>query len=176
MPTSLLDPSSATQATRRQRSALPSLHRHGPPRAGAHLDGRPQPAKQHKLHIIIDDERVFVHALALLLRSVGYQVVHVPDSVAAPIWLAAHTPGLVLLDLWLPAAGGRRLAHELHARYGQAFPRLVLTAGYLSSDAVQALGAAGYLRKPFDLDDLLRAVEYLVPITYDEQLPCGSSQ
>jgi DNA-binding response OmpR family regulator len=118
--------------------------------------------------LIIEDDRNIFQALALLLRPAGYHVVHAPDSRSALTWLAAHTPALVVLDLWIPVDGGRHVAHAIRQQYGSAVPMLVLTAERLTADAVTALGAAGYLRKPFDLDDVLAVVAHLVPLTYGD--------
>jgi DNA-binding response OmpR family regulator len=85
--------------------------------------------------------------------------------------LAAHTPALVVLDLWIPVDGGRHVAHAIRQQYGATVPVLLLTAERLTTDAVSALGAAGYLRKPFDLDDVLNVVAGLVPLAYgDDQV------
>jgi CheY-like chemotaxis protein len=116
--------------------------------------------------LIVEDEESIFQVLAPLLRSVGYHVVHAPNSLCALVWLAAHQPALVLLDLWIPVDGGRRLATAIRQQYGSAVPILLLTAAYVAAEAVNAFGAVGYLRKPFDLDDLLAAVERIVPIDY----------
>ena len=75
---------------------------------------------------------------------------------------------LVVLDLRIPVDGGRRVAQVIRQQYGSGVPVLVMTAEHLTADAVTALGAVGYLRKPFDLDDVLAAVERSVPIDYGE--------
>jgi DNA-binding response OmpR family regulator len=118
--------------------------------------------------LIIEDDQCIFQTLALLLRLAGYHVVHAPDSQCALTWLAAHQPALVMLDLWIPVAGGRRVAAAIRERYGAGVPVLVVTAEHLTAEAVTALGAVGYLRKPFDLDDVLAAVERSVPIDYGE--------
>jgi DNA-binding response OmpR family regulator len=121
--------------------------------------------------LIVEDDRSIFQALALLLRPAGYHVVHAPDSRSALTWLAAHTPALVVLDLWIPVDGGRHMAHAIRQQYGATVPVLLLTAERLTTDAVTVLGAVGYLRKPFDLDDVFIVVARLVPLAYgDDQV------
>ena len=60
------------------------------------------------------------------------------------------------------------LPRTAQQQYGATVPILLLTAEYLSAERVTALGAVGYLRKPFDLDDLLAAVERIAPVVYGE--------
>jgi DNA-binding response OmpR family regulator len=75
-------------------------------------------------------------------------------------------PALILLDLWIPEYGGLRLAQEIRARHGSVAPLLVLTGEYLQGERRTALDAAGYLRKPLHVDEILAAVERLAPIDY----------
>ena len=117
--------------------------------------------------LIIEDDQSIAQLLTQFLESVGYRAVPVHDSRSALAWLAAHTPALILLDLWIPEYGGLRLAREIRARPGPVAPLLVLTGEYLTPDAILALGAAGYLRKPFNLDEIVAEVERLAPIDYD---------
>ena len=76
---------------------------------------------------MIEDDLPVAQVLEFLLTSFGYHVVPVHDSRGALAWLAAHTPALILLDLWIPAYGGLRLAQEIRGRHGTVAPLLVQT-------------------------------------------------
>jgi DNA-binding NtrC family response regulator len=70
-------------------------------------------------------------------------------------------PDLVLLDLRLPDGSGMQFLEALANEAASAPAVIVLTAFAEVDDAVQAMkrGAADYLKKPIDLDELLIAVE-----------------
>jgi DNA-binding NtrC family response regulator len=81
--------------------------------------------------------------------------------------MQAAAPDLVLLDLRLPDGNGLDFLAEL-AALGEDRPQaLVLTAYGEIGDAVQAikLGAADYLKKPIDLDELRLVVERVLAST-----------
>jgi CheY-like chemotaxis protein len=79
---------------------------------------------------------------------------------AAPA--GAGLPGLILLDLSLPGAGGLELLRELKSDPTlRVIPVVVLTASVLDRERRRAfeLGAAGYVVKPIDFEEFVRAVE-----------------
>ncbi|MCP2936804.1 response regulator, partial [Salmonella enterica subsp. enterica serovar Typhimurium] len=74
--------------------------------------------------------------------------------------LGGFAPDVVLLDLRLPDGHGLDLLAELNGD-NRAAPVVVLTAYGEVEDAVRAmkLGAADYLKKPVDLEELQLVVE-----------------
>lgn len=66
-------------------------------------------------------------------------------------------PCLILLDLRLPAMDGSAVVAQRQLP-GPAAAIVVLSAEPDGQWEARELGAAGYLRKPFDLDDLLITV------------------
>jgi len=67
-------------------------------------------------------------------------------------------PCLILLDLRLPAMDGSAVVVAQRQLPGPAAAIVVLSAEPDGQWEARELGAAGYLRKPFDLDDLLITV------------------
>ena len=73
-------------------------------------------------------------------------------------------PGLILLDLSLPGAGGLELLRELKSDPTlRVIPVVVLTASVLDRERRRAfeLGAAGFVVKPIDFEEFVRAVEVI---------------
>jgi len=110
--------------------------------------------------LIIDDEPHLPHQFARFLRKRGYEVSTAADGEAGLQELQRSDIDLVLLDLRLPKLGGlevleriRQLDHEI--------PVVILTAYGDVQTAVAAmkLGAADYLLKGFDLEELLLVVQ-----------------
>src|SRR3712207_9185350 len=69
-------------------------------------------------------------------------------------------PAVVVLDMRMPVLDGWGFARALQARQIR-LPILVMTAAQNARRWAEEIGADAYLAKPFDLTDLLSAVERL---------------
>jgi CheY-like chemotaxis protein len=67
----------------------------------------------------------------------------------------------VLLDMRMPIVDGWTFARELKAR-GLSIPTIVMTAAQDARRWAEEVEARGYLAKPFQLADLLAAVESIL--------------
>ena len=106
--------------------------------------------------LVIDDDELFNELVTRQLGEEGYVVTAVPDWSAAREWLARNEPDLVLLDIRLPDAEGMAVLESLIPHH----PVIVLTAYGSVRSAVEAMrrGAAEYLMKPVNLDELELAI------------------
>src|SRR5687768_2453278 len=112
--------------------------------------------------LVVEDDPAIREMVVEALAGEGYRAVPAPDAATALAILDGAGPalGAVLLDLRLPDMDGRALAARLRAGPPGAPPLIVFTAAppaEAAADAV-ALGAAGFVTKPFDLDVLLDVV------------------
>ena len=107
--------------------------------------------------LIIEDDRTLNSLVVRHLRGLGYLATPALDWASARDYLASHEPGLILLDCRLPDADGHQLVAELAHQY----PVIVLTAYASVQNAVRAIkaGAAEYLTKPVNLDELELTVQ-----------------
>jgi CheY-like chemotaxis protein len=112
--------------------------------------------------LVVDDDQAILATVADILALSGYPVITAADGREALRLTAEMRPALVLLDLRMPGLDGWEVARTLRAR-GVAAPILVMTAAQDAHHWAEQIGADGYLAKPFDLDDLLAAVERLWP-------------
>ncbi|GAC1358475.1 MAG: sigma-54 dependent transcriptional regulator [Ktedonobacteraceae bacterium] len=110
--------------------------------------------------LIIDDEPYLPHQFARFLKRHGYDVSTAVDGEAGLAELQKSTIDLVLLDLRLPRLGGLEVLERVRA-IDQDVPVVILTAYGDVETAVAAmkLGAADYLLKGFDLEELLLVVQ-----------------
>lgn len=106
--------------------------------------------------LIVDDEPQLLRALVLNLRNRGYDVVTATTGGDAVEQVAGLPPDVVLLDLGLPDRDGLAVIGELRRRE-PGLPIVVLSARSGSRDKVAALdlGAADYVTKPFDMNELI---------------------
>jgi len=106
-----------------------------------------------KFHVlVVEDDAVLNRMLVMALGKVGYELSSARTWAEARRQLEAQAPDVVLLDMNLPDAEGFGPLSEIAADR----PTVMLTAYGSIDQAVQAmrLGAADYLSKPVNLDEL----------------------
>lgn len=104
---------------------------------------------------IIDDDLYIGTMLQELLEGQGYAVVRAYSGTEALYLLGQTQPDLVLLDLMLPGLSGEEVLPHI-----QNIPVIVLSAKVDVHDKVSLLlgGAADYMTKPFDTQELLARI------------------
>ena len=109
--------------------------------------------------LVIEDHEESVALLQAVLTSYGY-VVEMADALSVFQASREHLPDLILLDLLMPSVSGLEAARHLRDLPETSDIPIVLMSGTpaVAEQAAQ-LGTAGYLKKPFELDDLLAAVQ-----------------
>ena len=110
--------------------------------------------------LVVDDDPYIREALSEVLGDEGYPVATARDGEEALERLGtAPAPSLILLDLRMPGMSGWELRRRLLADPAlAAIPVVLLSADSQLEEAQAVLRAAGSLRKPPSLDDLLDAV------------------
>ncbi|MCM2269409.1 MAG: sigma-54 dependent transcriptional regulator [Thermoanaerobaculia bacterium] len=105
--------------------------------------------------LVVDDERSLVELVTVLCAGEGYQVTQAFSAEEARERLAQRAPDLVLCDVMMPDGNGLDLLREVRAMPDA--PAVVMMTAYTSTktaiDAMK-LGAADYVAKPFDVDEL----------------------
>jgi CheY-like chemotaxis protein len=110
--------------------------------------------------LVVDDDGDIRDAICLVLEHNGYRALAASNGEEALTRLRADVPvDLILLDMMMPVMDG--WGFRKSQPDGPAFveiPVIVLTGDGRASSKAAAIGAAGYLKKPLDLGDLLEAV------------------
>jgi DNA-binding NtrC family response regulator len=122
-----------------------------------------------KTVLIIDDEAASRYALRRALEN-RYQIAEADSAAAARSALTADKPDLLLLDVVLPGEDGLSFLKWLRGQ-GHGLPVLMVSALDTAKTAVEALqlGAADYLVKGFDLEELRQRVANLLRVVSLEQ-------
>src|SRR5271157_2845083 len=112
---------------------------------------------------VVDDDLSVREGLSSLIRSAGLQVeafASAQEFLARP---GAEAPSCLVLDLQLPGLSGLDLQTRM-AEVGLDIPIVFLTGHGNIPASVQAMkaGAVEFLTKPFDEQDLLRAIQEAV--------------
>jgi DNA-binding response OmpR family regulator len=105
--------------------------------------------------LVVEDETDIREAVTELLAEEGYEVLGAGDGADALKKARAFHPDVVLLDLMMPGMNGWEFSARLKGDPDLGkIPVIVLSA----LGRVPGIEAAGYLQKPFELDELLDAV------------------
>jgi FixJ family two-component response regulator len=108
---------------------------------------------------VVDDDMSVRRALARLLRAAGYRTETFADADAFLANLVRHPPACLILDVRMPGMSGLELYEQMLAER-RAIPTIFITGHGDSRMAARAIaaGAAGFLLKPFEDEQLLEAV------------------
>lgn len=117
--------------------------------------------------LVIEDDHAYRRICCLALKSAGFGVVAAANATEGRRTLAEASFDLVLTDLLMPDSEGI----DAIARLSQDFPgmRVVVMSGGGTTAAEECLrmapelGAAGVLRKPFTMEELIQAVHGALP-------------
>jgi FixJ family two-component response regulator len=112
---------------------------------------------------VIDDDESFRVALVDSLSSLGYGVDGYASAEDYLRVFGNNSFNCVVSDIHMPGMSGLDMMHRLAAR-GSTTPVVLITARSdtnLEAKAVAA-GAACLLRKPFDINDLIKCIQRAV--------------
>ena len=112
----------------------------------------------HPLILIADDESVIRDVLASLLVEEGYRVHTVPDGREALDYLVLHRPDVIVSDIKMPRMHGLTLVERLRAD-GDETPVILISTWTPPAN----LPGVQFVRKPFDLDQIMDAVRASLP-------------
>jgi two-component system, response regulator RegA len=110
--------------------------------------------------LLVDDDETFGERMSRALQTRGFSVTHVTTRADALRVSESDSPELAVVDLRLPDGHGLDVVRHLHAI--DETTRVIVLTGYGAiATAVESLrlGAADYLTKPIDADQLVAAFD-----------------
>jgi DNA-binding response OmpR family regulator len=126
------------------------------------------PSEKNERILIVEDHCESGELLRMILEEAGYRVETVESgrdaiqmvAAASSIGSSDFHPDLILLDLRLPDMSGVDVVKELQEQNAMVPPVVFLSADPLQSlnNAADSVGASA-VRKPFDFDELLQAID-----------------
>ena len=128
----------------------------------------PLQARKRPLVLVVEDDPALGDVIVTALKDDGLDAKLAQDGDEAMRDVDDLSPSVMVLDLMMPRRDGFSVLRELRAdgRIGN-LPVIVVTAIFGMSERLYAseLGAADYITKPFDLDDLVGRVKALLQPT-----------
>jgi DNA-binding response OmpR family regulator len=108
--------------------------------------------------LVVDDDPEIRDLVRWLLEDEGWTVETAADGRAALDQATRSKPALIVLDMGLPIMHGEEVARRIHAVYDDPPPIVVVSADGHAGERAARIGAASFLHKPFNVDDLTRIV------------------
>ena len=115
--------------------------------------------------LLIEDEHDLVQVMKKRLLVAGYEVMISQDAVIGTSEAHAFKPDLIILDLMIPAGGGHLVLSRLESASSTSnIPVLVITAmrDEATKKKIMDLGVAGYMEKPFEIEDVLSEIKKIL--------------
>lgn len=113
--------------------------------------------------LIVDDDEDLLEMVSMMLKINGMQVKGLNAGKLLNAGLTEFDPDILLMDIYLGDSDGRELARDLKdsSRYSH-LPVVLYSAGEIEQSSIQASGADYFLRKPFEMSDLINQIQYHV--------------
>ncbi len=113
--------------------------------------------------LFVEDEKDLTLIVADTLRGQGYEVLTAADGVAGLEEFRSRGADIVVADVMMPKMDGFSMAKEIR-KISPTVPLLFLTAKSTIDDVEEgfAIGANDYLRKPFELRELIVRIKALL--------------
>jgi DNA-binding response OmpR family regulator len=122
-----------------------------------------------KTVLIVDDELDIAEAMKAILEEERYKVVTCGNGRDALKVLEESQPDLAIVDVMMPVMNGYETIKAIRARADyQSLPILLMSA-IVPTVKAKAYDWAGFLKKPFSLNELLKQVHTLAPKDPDQE-------
>ncbi len=111
--------------------------------------------------LVVEDDATMRSTCQMILERAGYEVATAPTAARALDWLAHNAaPSILLTDVRMPGMDGLELLDTVRRRH-HSIDVVVMTAYATIGNAVDAMqrGAADYITKPFNKDELVLCIE-----------------
>jgi CheY-like chemotaxis protein len=113
--------------------------------------------------LVVDDEPMIRQLLEDCLADAGYVIQSAVNGADALRQVERKPPDLVVLDLMMPVMDAEAFIKQLRRKRDNAhLPIVVVSAAYDACEVAARLGAQACFSKPFELDDLVGAVNNLI--------------
>ncbi len=117
---------------------------------------------ERPLNIMVVDDSVSIRqVVSRLMEDQGWKVLTAKDGIDALERLSESRPDLIVLDIEMPRMNGYEFLGALKARSGfEEIPVVMLTSRTATKhrDKAKALGAKGFIVKPYNDDEFVRLI------------------
>ncbi len=108
--------------------------------------------------MVVDDDRVMVSLLTMLLQMDGFEVMGTDPAKSIAEQVLSGRPDLVLIDVIMARANGIEILDQLRSTPELASMRVIMTSGMDVEEKCRQHGADGFLLKPYPPDQLIQTI------------------
>lgn len=113
--------------------------------------------------IVVDDETHLLELTKNVLEKRGFTVFTFQDGEKVLTEIKRISPDLIILDDLMPGKNGSDICHEIKTNpITQNIPVLIATGLSLEENNPTLLKPNGYLKKPFEIEELVKKVILLI--------------
>ena len=124
--------------------------------------------KTRRVLVVDDDPKILELFKDVLERAGGFDVRTASTGYDAGMLTESYRPHLIVLDYMLPDINGNVVCQRVRSGERSDDVRILCVSGVINQQEVDGLRKAGaddFLKKPFDVDELLRRINALVGAT-----------
>lgn len=113
--------------------------------------------------LVVDDEEEIRNTLSMVLQEEGYRCATAPNGLTAIEMIKEHAFDILITDLKMPSVDGIEVLEQT-LQHSSDTLTIIITAHATVETAIQALrkGAADYILKPLDFDEVILRIENLL--------------
>ena len=114
--------------------------------------------------LLVDDDEDVLQSTQLALQDSGFEVIVAHDGTQALACAERDAPDLILLDVVMPMRSGLSVLQRLRRAHSRT-PRIVVMTANIEdryAELAETGGADAFIRKPFDIDELLQTIHALL--------------
>jgi DNA-binding response OmpR family regulator len=117
--------------------------------------------------LLVDDDHEILESMRTVLENKGFRILAARDGNAGLMIAEREVPDLLVLDMMMPKKSGFLVLEKLRSRPGGLIPTIMITGNEGSRHRAYAemLGVRDYIRKPFAMEKLVRAVEKVLGVS-----------
>lgn len=111
--------------------------------------------------LIVEDDGLSRYLLRMALENQGYECLEAENGLRGLEKLLVHRVDAVISDQQMPVMNGIDFIREMHARYAESAPPVILVSGNDGSHLhklAEELGVSACFGKPYHLETLLHSV------------------
>ena len=120
-----------------------------------------------KTILIVEDEPRNMKLLHDLLQRFGYEIIEASDGEQGVKIAGEKIPDLILMDIMMPKMDGLEATRIIKADEKTKYiPIIALTSYAMKGDREKTIeaGCDGYIAKPIDIKEVLKAIEHFLTI------------
>ena len=128
---------------------------------------------QQRTILLVDDDHEIVESMRTVLENKGYRILVARDGNSGLMVAERENPDLIILDMMMPKKSGFLVLEKLKSRPGGLIPTIMITGNEGSRHRAYAemLGVRDYIRKPFAMEKLVRAIERVMGLRARDSEP-----